>query len=98
LQTEDGTPAGLKLATFGLLSRYTDVHDALVALGNEAHDFQTVVLDSLDKMEGLIWTEVCETNKWPSIEAPGNGKGYVLPIAGGAISWRRSTGCAATTA
>jgi GTPase SAR1 family protein len=53
LQTEDGAPAGLKVATFGLLSNYTDVRDALAALGNEPHDFGTVVLDSADKLEGL---------------------------------------------
>jgi AAA domain len=78
LQTEDGVPAGLKVATFGLLSNYTDVRDALAALGNEPHDFGTVVLDSADKLEGLIWADVCATNNWPSIEAPGFGKGYVV--------------------
>jgi hypothetical protein len=78
LQTEDGAPAGLKVATFGLLSNYTDVRDALAALGNEPHDFGTVVLDSADKLEGLIWADVCATNNWPSIEAPGYGKGYIV--------------------
>jgi hypothetical protein len=78
LQTEDGTPAGLKLATFGLLSSYADVRDALAVLGNELHNFQTVVVDSLDKLEGLVWADVCDTNKWASIEAPGYGKGYVI--------------------
>jgi len=78
LQTEDGAPAGLKLTSFGLLSSYSDVRDALVALGSEAHGFKTVVLDSVDKLEGSIWSDVCETNKWSSIEAPGFGKGYVI--------------------
>jgi hypothetical protein len=78
LQTEDGVPAGLKLATFGLLSTYVDVRDALAALGNEAHAYQTVVIDSLDKLEGLVWADVCASNHWPSIEAPGYGRGYVI--------------------
>jgi AAA domain len=78
LQTEDGTPAGLKLPTFGLLQAYGDARDALAALGSEPHDYKTVVLDSLDKTEGIIWSDVCETNKWPSIEAPGYGRGYVI--------------------
>ena len=34
LQTEDGTPGGLKLASFGLLSSLGDVRDALTALGS----------------------------------------------------------------
>ena len=78
LQTEDGTPAGLKVSTFGLLWSYADVRDALAALGNEPHNFQTVVLDSVDKLEALIWADICDTNKWPSIEAPGYGRGYVI--------------------
>jgi hypothetical protein len=78
LQTEDGTPAGLTVPTFGLLSSYADMREALAALGNEPHDFRTIVLDSLDKLEGLIWADICETNKWPSIEAPGYGRGYVI--------------------
>ena len=53
LQTEDGTPAGLKLTSFGLLSSYRDVRDALTALGGE-HDFGTVVLDSLDALESPL--------------------------------------------
>jgi hypothetical protein len=78
LQTEDGTPAGLKLATFGLLQNYSELREALAALGSETHNFSTVVLDSLDKLEPLIWSDVCENNKWPSIEAPGYGRGYVM--------------------
>jgi hypothetical protein len=78
VQTEDGVPAGLRLPTFGLLSSYADVRDALAALGNEPHDYQTVVVDSLDKLEGLVWADACETNHWTSIEAPGYGKGYIV--------------------
>jgi hypothetical protein len=78
LQTEDGTPSGLKLSTFGLLQTYADIRDALTALGSEPHDYKTVVLDSLDKTEAIIWNDVCETNKWASIEAPGYGRGYVI--------------------
>jgi len=78
LQTEDGVPAGLRLQSFGLLSSYGEVRDALAALGSEPHDFRTVVLDSLDKLEGLVWADVCASNGWPSIEAPGYGRGYVI--------------------
>jgi hypothetical protein len=72
-----------------LLSTYAEVRDALAALGSEPHDFKTVVLDSLDKLEGLIWADVCATNNWPSIEAPGYGKGYVIADTGSKISTRR---------
>ena len=78
LQTEDGTPAGLTVPTFGLLSSYADNREALAALGSETHEFRTAIVDSVDKLEGLIWNDVCETNHWPSIEAPGYGRGYVI--------------------
>src|SRR6516162_3491692 len=78
LQTEDGTPAGLTVATFGLLSSYADIREALAALCNEPHEFRTAVVDGLDRVEGIIWNDVCKANNWPSIEAPGYGRGYVI--------------------
>jgi hypothetical protein len=96
LQTEDGTPGGLQLASFGLLKTYPQVHDALTTLAIEPHDYQTAVFDSLDKLEALIWSDVCATRGWPSIESPGYGKGYVKPIRGGATFSQGSTICAAS--
>ena len=77
-QTEDGTPGGLTIATFGRLSHYADVREALMALAEGEHAYSTVVIDSLDKLEWLIWADVCAANGWPSIESPGYGKGYVV--------------------
>jgi hypothetical protein len=78
IQTEDGTPGGVTLATFGLLSNFSQFREALAALANESHEFATVVVDSLDRLEALIWADVCATSGWPSIEAPGFGKGFVI--------------------
>lgn len=78
IQVEDGTPGGLELDTFGKLSSWDDVVEALGSLYTEEHEFKTVVLDSADKLEPLIWEAVCNENKWKSIEDPGYGKGYVL--------------------
>jgi hypothetical protein len=77
LQTEDGTPGKLELASFGLLEDLNGVREAITALGNEANGFRTLVLDSLDALEPLIWSAVCREHSWSSIEAPGYGKGYV---------------------
>jgi AAA domain len=77
VQVEDGTPGGLHLASFGLLDTFPKVRDALAALASEPHDYQTVVVDALDELEGLIWADVCAARGWPSIETPGYGKGYV---------------------
>jgi hypothetical protein len=79
LQTEDGLGT-LDSPTFGLLRSYADVQDALDTLYGQPHDFQTVVLDSLDWLEPLIWKETAEQHKLPDIEAFGFGKGYLAAL------------------
>jgi hypothetical protein len=78
LQTEDGTPTGIEIASFGRLQSFGEVHGAVTALASEDHTFRTVALDSLDPLEGLIWRDVCAKQGWASIESPGYGKGYVV--------------------
>jgi hypothetical protein len=77
IRTEDGCPAGLTLTSFDFCETYGQVRDALSALATEEHEFKTLVLDSLDPLEALIWRDVCATQGWSSIETPGYGKGYV---------------------
>jgi Cdc6-like AAA superfamily ATPase len=77
IQVEDGTPGNLELTSFGHLKTFVEVMEALSSLLNEAHDFATVVIDSVDKLEPLVWAQTCEDNKWANIEAPGYGKGYL---------------------
>jgi hypothetical protein len=78
LQTEDGCPSGLMISTFGVLDTFPAVRDALTALAAEPHDYRTVVIDSLDALEAMVWRDVCASQGWVSIEAPGFGKGYVV--------------------
>ncbi|MGA0543020.1 ATP-binding protein [Neotabrizicola sp. VNH66] len=75
LMTEDGL-GKLQVPHFPLATSYAEVAEALDALLNEDHDFGTVVVDSVDWLEPLIWAEACKRNGWASIEAPGFGKGY----------------------
>lgn len=77
LQVEDGTPGDLELASFGRLTSFDDIMDAIGSLYTEDHEQKTVVLDSLDKLEPLVWAKVCADNSWQTIETPGYGKGYV---------------------
>ena len=77
IQVEDGTPGGVELTSFGHLKSFVEVMEALSSLLTEAHDYATVVVDSVDKLEPLVWAQTCEDNKWANIEAPGYGKGYV---------------------
>jgi len=51
-------------------------------LQTEKHEFDSVVLDSLDWVEPLIWKAVCDEGKVETIEqyAGGYGKGYVRAL------------------
>lgn len=53
-----------------------DLIGYLDLLLTEDHDFKSVVIDSLDWLEPLVYQYVCREQKWPNIEAPGYGKGY----------------------
>lgn len=77
LQSEQGEGSENELTTFGLLTSYNQFMEAITALYNENHDYKTAVIDSVDKLEPLVWAATCEANNWESIESPGYGKGYL---------------------
>lgn len=74
-------PMGIEPYGFGEMSSYGQICDALSALYHEEHGIQTVVIDSIDALEPLIWQETCKRNNWPNLEAPGFGKGYLAADA-----------------
>ena len=74
--TEDGL-AKIEMQHFPVAASYEDVMDAIAALYNEEHDRKTLVFDSLDHFEPLVWNETCRRNNYASIEAAGYGKGYI---------------------
>lgn len=76
LWTEDGQGV-LDVTGFPLAKTFGEVMEALAALYTEDHDFRTLVVDSIDWLEPLIWAQTCRDNGWRSIEDPGYGKGYV---------------------
>lgn len=79
LQTEDGL-AQIEAPTFGILRSYAEFVEAVTALANEPHDFETVVVDTLDWLEPIVWAEACRANNWTTIEQPGYGKGYAAAL------------------
>ncbi len=83
IATEDGL-GGIDCARFPLAGDYGDVINALSALYSEQHDFRTVVIDSLDWLERLIWARVCRDRDVETIEDIGYGKGYVFALT----QWR----------
>ena len=77
--TEDGLGT-LDVEHFPLAKSFDDVLGALAALYTEKHDYRTVVIDSVDWLEPLVWARACRDNGWKSIEDAGYGKGYVAAL------------------
>ncbi|MCA0944532.1 ATP-binding protein [Salipiger pacificus] len=79
LRCEDGL-GGLAVDAFPKAETFDDVMTALQALATEDHGYQTLVVDSLDWLEPMVWEQTCRNNGWQSIEEPGFGKGYVATM------------------
>lgn len=77
--TEDGLGT-LDVPHFPLARSFGAVMEALAALYTEDHAFKTVVIDSVDWLEPLIWAQCARDNGWSSIEDAGYGKGYVAAL------------------
>ncbi len=77
IQTEDGL-SEIDCHKFPLAKNLNDVLASLQALINEDHDYQTVVIDSLDWAERLIFDEVCREFGARNIEKVDGGyaRGY----------------------
>ena len=80
---EDGT-SELDVERFPQPSAWSDVFDALHELMTVPHDYQTVVLDTLDWLEPMCWRHVCEHARdgkhHASIEDFGYNKGYTAAL------------------
>jgi len=83
IQTEEGVN-DLGVDRFPLAARYGDVLNSLSVLYSEPHEYLTVVIDSLDWLERLIFAEVCAQRGVESIEDIGYAKGYVFALT----QWR----------
>lgn len=83
IPTEDG-PGDLPINNiFGSekpkAESFGDVLEAISALFSQEHNYKTLVVDSLDALEKLIWKHVSEREGVASIEKVGGGfgKGYI---------------------
>jgi hypothetical protein len=77
--TEDGL-GNIQVPHFPLAKIFESVIEALAALYTEHHEYKTVVVDSVDWLEPLVWARACRDNGWGSIEDPGYGRGYVAAL------------------
>jgi len=69
IQTEDGLNE-INCDKFPLARSYDDVALALGELRAEKHDYETVVIDSLDWLERMIWDKVCQDTGAKNIGRP----------------------------
>jgi len=85
IPTEDGLDQ-IDCDSFPLARRFDEVMSALSALYSEEHPYQTVVIDSLDWLERLIWDDVCREYGVKSIEKADGGyaRGYTHALT----QWR----------
>jgi len=81
LPFEDGL-SGIEAEAFPLLKSYAEAMEAITTLVKEEHSYSTVVVDSLDWAEPLIWQKVAKEAGKRSIEEIPYGKGYAeaLPL------------------
>lgn len=70
----------LDVASFPLAKTYEDVDAQLRLLFTENHNYQTVVIDSLDWFERLLWDKIARDNGVMEIENLNWGKGFVYAI------------------
>ena len=79
IQTEEGLDA-LTVTRFPLATSYGEVMEALECLCVDKHDYATVVIDSADWLEKLIFKQVAANNKVNSIDEIGFGKGFGFAV------------------
>lgn len=77
IQTEDGLQ-GLETEAFEVAQFYGDVISHLTELATNDHNYKTVVIDSLDWLEKLIFQKVCDDKKIEDITAIPYGRGYSI--------------------
>jgi hypothetical protein len=79
LGPEDGL-GFLNVAKFPSPNNWTDVLAAVSDLQSEDHPYKSLVLDSLDWLEPLLWQHICNEHQVNSIEEVGGGfgKGFVF--------------------
>lgn len=70
----------LDVARFPTPETWQDVRDAIRTLTADAHEFETLVIDTLDWLEPLLWRFICQRDGKKDVEDYGYGKGYVAAL------------------
>lgn len=76
----EGGSGRLNVKRYPQPQNFNDVREAIADLTNSTHDRKTLVIDTLDAVEALIWKHVCARDQKFDIEDYGYGKGYVVAL------------------
>lgn len=68
----------LQVPAFPPTEHFTEVLEAIAALIREEHSYRTLVIDSLDWLEGLVWAYTAREKGVEHLEDIGYGKGYLF--------------------
>lgn len=81
IQIEDGLDA-MDVQTFEKVENYDMLISQLEQVATEEHDFKTLVIDSIDWLESIIWNQVCLESNVKNINSAlgGYGKGYSAAV------------------
>lgn len=83
IPVEDGL-SNIDCAHFPLATKYAEVIQAFGSLYTEPHEYRTIVIDSVDWLERLIFADVCQKRGVASVEDIPFGKAYVFALT----QWR----------
>jgi hypothetical protein len=86
LDVEKGKPPKISVPHYNNFDTFGSVMEMLHALYNEDHNFKTVIVDTIDRMEPMVWADLCAVHGVKTIEdiGGGYGKGYLAAD----IPWR----------
>jgi len=79
----EGGLDGIDAHAFPLAKTFADVRRQLWSLFTDEHDYETVIIDSIDWMEKLIWQQAvvdAKSEKIKTVEDFGYGKGYIIAL------------------
>src|SRR5690606_25586164 len=79
LPTEEGAN-DIECAKLPLADTFEMFMSYISALYSDPHDYSTVIVDSLDWLERLIWSVVCKENNVETISDISYGRGYDAAI------------------
>jgi len=79
LDAEKGTEE-IDVARFPTPETWEDVIEAVRTLIAGEHPYRTLVIDTLDWIEPLLWASICKRDGFATVEAYGYGKGYATAL------------------